>query len=298
MLSGFLITLLLLAEMRSTGTVSLSGFYMRRILRIFPLYFLSLLIAPILQYIGLIRLSGCNYWYAFTYTINFAPKECVLTSYSHFWSLAVEEHFYLIWPLVFLLFRRWALAFTVLVILMCWIVSEDGYSLFAAFSDKYYVNRWTIPAAAPIAIGCVGAYFCNNKYLVRTFDKVGGIIVCVSLFTIVYPWANIFGIYLAALGVTIFIFLKQRSAVTRVLEWRPLAWIGTISYGLYVWQGVLGGNGTYREFPVFPPPLYEGLAWAFVASIASYYLFEKPIMRLKHRFSWHRGPQAMSVVTR
>jgi peptidoglycan/LPS O-acetylase OafA/YrhL len=295
-LSGFLITLLLFEEMRFTGTVSLRQFYMRRTLRIFPLYFLSLLIAPLLQYVGLIRLSSCTYWFAFTYTINFAPKECVFTSYSHFWSLAVEEHFYLLWPLIFLLCRRWALVITVLFVLICWIVSENGYSWFAPFSDKYFVNRWTIPAAAPIAVGCIGAYLCGNKYLARAFEKVGGIILGASLFAIVYPWDNNFGVCLAVLGVTIFIFLKQNAALTRILEWRPLAWIGTISYGLYVWQGVLGGNGTYREFPAFPPPLYEGLAWAFVASVASFYLFEKPIMRLKHRFTWRRGPQAMSVV--
>ncbi|MHA3904152.1 acyltransferase family protein [Castellaniella sp. WN] len=186
-LSGFLITSLLFEERRVTGTVSLLGFYMRRALRIFPLYFLSLSIAPVLQYMELIRLSNCTYWHAFTYTMNFAPKECVLASYSHFWSLAVEEHFYLIWPLVFLLLRRWALVFMVLVVLICWIVSANGSFWLASFSEKYYINRWSIPAAAPIAIGCIGAYFCNSKYLTYAFDKIGGIILCTSLFAIVYP---------------------------------------------------------------------------------------------------------------
>lgn len=285
-LSGFLITALLLEEQKATGTVSLKDFYIRRSLRIFPLYFLAVSIMPALMLLGLLGMKDCTIFYAYTYTLNFAPKECVLGSYSHFWSLAVEEHFYLAWPLAFLLGRRLALVFMWAVLMACIGMWLYGHDILKPSQNDYYVNRWTIPAAAPIAMGCIAAYYRNAPWLLSLFRRAGWLILIVSVCVMLAPWRSLYTNGAAILGVILFVYLSQESMLTKALEWRPIAWVGTVSYGLYVWQGVLGGNGPYRESPVFPPPLYEGLAWALVATVASYYLFEKPIMRLKHRFSW------------
>jgi len=287
-LSGFLITALLLEEQKATGTVSLRDFYIRRSLRIFPLYFLAISIMPALMLLGLLDVKNCTLFHAYTYTLNFAPKECTLASYSHFWSLAVEEHFYLAWPLAFLLGRRLALAFMWAVLMACIGMWLYGHDILKPFQDSYYVSRWTIPAAAPIAMGCIAAYYRNSPWLHTLYRRAGWLVLAVSVCVMLAPWRNLHTNGAAMLGLVLFVYLTQDGIVTRALEWRPLAWIGTVSYGLYVWQGVLGGNGPYRESPVFPPPLYEGLGWALVATVASYYLFEKPIMRLKHRFSWQR----------
>lgn len=285
-LSGFLITSLLLEERQATGAINLVNFYIRRSLRIFPLYFLSISIMPALHYAGLLKVRSCALFHAYTYTLNFAPKWCVLASYSHFWSLAVEENFYLVWPLAFLMGRRLALAFMCVILLACVLVSFYGDALLNRFTADYYVNRWTIPAAAPIAIGCIAAYYRESGWLRLLFARAGWLVLLLSLWVMLSPSRNLYINYVAILVLILFVYLQQQSILTRALEWRPLAWVGTVSYGLYVWQGVLGGNGPYRESPVFPPPLYEGLGWALLATVASYYLLEKPIMQLKHKFSW------------
>ncbi|MFY1903864.1 acyltransferase family protein [Achromobacter xylosoxidans] len=290
-LSGFLITSLLIEEKKTTGSISLTGFYARRSLRIFPLYFLSISIMPALMYVGLLGVKGCTMLHAYTYTLNFAPKECVLASYSHFWSLAVEEHFYLVWPLAFLMGRRLALIFMWAVLFVCVLVLTVSFEFLHQFQQDYYVNRWTIPAAAPIAMGCIAAYYRNAPWMQSMFSRAGWLILIACAGVAILPSQRPYVYSVAMLGIVLFVYFRQNSILTRWLEWRPLAWVGTISYGLYVWQGVLGGNGPYRESPVFPPPLYEGLAWAFIASIASYYVFEKPIMKWKRHFSW-RDPRS------
>lgn len=92
-LSGFLITHLLIREKLETGSIDLRAFYARRALRIFPLYYLAVFFLIFMDYIGKASIPNCAYLYAFSYTINFIPQSCTFSSMSHFWSLAVEEHF-------------------------------------------------------------------------------------------------------------------------------------------------------------------------------------------------------------
>jgi len=92
-LSGFLITLLLLKERKLTSDVSLRNFYVRRALPIFPLAFLALSVVPVVEYFQFAVANPCVYWYAYTYLYNFGPQQCDLNAYSHFWSLAVVVAF-------------------------------------------------------------------------------------------------------------------------------------------------------------------------------------------------------------
>jgi peptidoglycan/LPS O-acetylase OafA/YrhL len=294
-LSGFLITSLLIEEQRATGTIRLVDFYMRRSLRIFPLYFFAISILPALMYVGLLGVKDCTMLHAYTYTLNFAPRECVMSSYSHFWSLAVEEHFYLVWPLAFLMGRRLALIFMWAILLLCILFWTHGYDLLKPFHQAYYVNRWTIPAAAPIAMGCIASYYREVGWLRLVFERAGWIVLIACVVLMLFFTNRLFINDIVAVGIVLFVYMHQGSLLTRALEFKPLAWIGTVSYGLYVWQGVLGGNGPYRDSPVFPPPLYEGLGWALVATVASYYLLEQPIMRLKRYFSWRYSSSSKQI---
>ena len=98
-ISGFLITLLLLRERRATSTVSLSAFYIRRVLRILPAYFALLFVTALLAGAGLIRISGLTWAAVLTYTSCFVTLS-ISTALAHTWSLSVEEHFYLLWPIL------------------------------------------------------------------------------------------------------------------------------------------------------------------------------------------------------
>ncbi len=105
-LSGFLITLLLIAEFERTGTVSLRNFFWRRALRILPLYYLFLVLATVIYLVDHRVSSVTSLVYAGTYLYNFIPISHYTSFLGHTWSLAVEEHFYLVWPVVFFAFYR------------------------------------------------------------------------------------------------------------------------------------------------------------------------------------------------
>lgn len=285
-LSGFLITLLLLKERELTGTVNLKNFYARRSLRIFPLYFLALSVVPVVEYFQFAVVNPCVYWYAYTYLYNFGPQQCDLNAYSHFWSLAVEEHFYLLWPFIFLFFRRGALP---IVVAFALVAAFIGLSPWPSLAAAYGSARWTYPAAAPIAFGCVAAYaVCHpafSSWAARAWVRY--LFLAVGVVALV---GNAYGqpralFFTGLTGIVLYVYYSQDSLLVRALELRPLAYLGQISYGLYVWQGVLAGNGSHRDFAYFPLPLHLGIALTFVVAPLSYHFFEAPILRLKKRFA-------------
>ena len=295
-LSGFLITLLLLREQAQRGRVSLVNFYARRTLRIFPLYFLAITLVLLLDLGSVVSLRSCTYQYAYAYMFNFVPKACSFSAFSHFWSLAVEEHFYIIWPFVFLLGRRIGMA-----LLLVFIAASQiwGASLFGAYAATHSINRWTFPAAAPIAYGCLAAYACTSPIVDKWLRKgtASPVLLTGAICGIAGYVAGLPRVCFLA-GVTLlilFVYFNQRSPMVRALEIRPLAYIGLISYGLYVWQGIFTGNGPYRQFPSFPPSIELGLILTCIAAPLSYHFFEKPILRLKGRFEGARSPEPMET---
>lgn len=286
-LSGFLITMLLLREQENNGSISIKNFFARRTLRIFPLYFLAISVVPIVQLLGYVELKSCTYLYAYTYLFNFVPNECRYQAYGHFWSLAVEEHFYLLWPFIFVLGKRIGIA---VMLIFIYLAGVYGTSFFSEYYSTHVVHRWSFPAGAPIAFGCLAAYFCESKLgkrLMSSEFKKLHYTMFIAAFILLFK--NYYGAhsYVFNLGATLiilFVYARQDSAFVRILEIKPLAYLGTISYGLYVWQGIFTGNGPARQFPHFPPSMDIGLLLTFIIAPLSYHFFEKPILRLKNKF--------------
>ena len=100
-ISGFLITTLLLRETERSGTVSISRFYLRRALRILPAFWVYIAVLALFDHVGWVHLMSRDWIAAITYTVNFFLPTAFPVR--HIWSLSVEEHFYLIWPLLFAL---------------------------------------------------------------------------------------------------------------------------------------------------------------------------------------------------
>lgn len=285
-LSGFLITSLLIKEKEETGQVDLIAFIKRRAIRIFPLYYLAIFFLMYMDWIGRASIPDCAYPYALTYTINFIGKSCIHQTLSHFWSLSVEEHFYIFWPVIFLLGKRNALIIATLMIIAC---IGIGTSLYTGF-EQYYPNRWTFPAMLPILVGCITALLLRSDPIKRIFansSKSNILLIAIlagicspAFVTSEIPWLA------ATSALLLYIYHQQDSALVRLLEIKPLVLIGTISYGLYVWQGVFTGNGPYRSGASFPPEIYSGLWMTFIAAPLSYIFFEKPILKLKSKYSW------------
>lgn len=291
-LSGFLITYLLIKEKEATGKIDIIAFIKRRALRIFPLYYLAIFFLMYMSHTGKASIPNCSFVYALTYTINLYPKECAYSAMSHFWSLSVEEHFYLFWPIIFCLGKRVAMLIAGAVAIACVII---GTSLYPD-SQNYYMNRWTFPAMLPILAGCILAFICNLPLLVSPIaDKASSSILLIAIaFGLTTPaFINSDVIWLAsACALVLYIFHNQDSMLVRLLEFKPLAVLGVISYGLYVWQGIFTGNGPYRSGGAFPPPVDVGVWLTFIVAPISYVFFEKPIMRLKHRYSWRATDQS------
>jgi len=289
-LSGFLITHLMFFEVQKNGYLNVKKFWVRRFLRLMPLYYLAITFTFFLDFFGKINLPLCSYSYAYFYAFNFVTSECAWSGFSHFWSLAVEEHFYLIWPLLIYFGFKFGFLFA-LGLVGIYFYFSDLSSLFGAARG---INRWTFPALVPIAIGCLGAYAVRLAYLK---DRMGdrdfaGISLIFSVPLIVLPWlwpelAFNYKIMLQSVGVVVlflYMYFNQSSVLVRVLEWEPLASLGVISYGLYVWQGIFTGNGPYRQFSGWPPSVDAGVFLTFLVAPISYWYFERPFLRLKSRF--------------
>lgn len=296
-LSGFLITTLLIQEKESTGRIDIIAFMKRRAIRIFPLYYLSIFFLMYMDYIGKANIPSCSYPFAFTYTVNFISKGCDHSTISHFWSLSVEEHFYLFWPFVFMLGKRFSAIIAIVMIIAC----VNMGTVFYQHVDSWYPNRWTFPAMLPILCGCVTAIASRMSGLSSFFSdgsKSSIALICIiaglcspAFTTYDLPWI------VSMCSILIYIKYNQGSILVKILEFKPLAIVGVISYGLYVWQGVFTGNGPYRTGAAFPPPLYTGLWLTFIVAPLSYVLFERPLLKLKERYSWSPGKNSSQPVS-
>jgi peptidoglycan/LPS O-acetylase OafA/YrhL len=89
----------------------------------------------------------------------------------------------------------------------------------------------------------------------------------------------------AIAAMMVFIINRPHSAIVRLLEIRPLVYLRTLSYGIYVWQGILTGNGPYRQVPGWPPEPLLGAVLSVAVAALSYRFFEEPILRYKDRLS-------------
>lgn len=286
-LSGFLITTLLIREADSSGLIHVPKFMARRAFRILPLYFLVIAIAATLILMEKAEPSWTAMAFGTAYIYNFIPKAENVNYLSHLWSLAVEEQYYLIWPVFFAIFARKRFA----LITICVVFIVTCYALLGRdlgdLSEKFYTQRWTIPAIYPIAIGSLLALTVaeNRK---GTFGSAYALLaaaglILLPLFAQTTPTieiASTFGI--AAL--IAWIFLNQDHRVVQILDWKPIFFLGQISYGLYMWQGLLTGNGPYRTFQGFPlDPVFGALLTLPIAAV-SFYAFEAPISKLGRRW--------------
>jgi peptidoglycan/LPS O-acetylase OafA/YrhL len=292
-LSGFLITTLLLRRFGETGKVDIVDFMTRRAFRILPVYFVTLLSLAPLLYFGRVREAVEAAMYGLFFVYNFIPNELNVHYLSHLWSLGVEEQFYIIWPLVFSVFvlrRGWLISICLAVIFVCyWRMTSD----YGPVTATHFPNRWTIPAVYPIAMGAMLAViFEQEKIRVAARSLVAnGATLCFATLLIMLPLIHMRESpvveMLGAAGLTLlvgWIYLNQHRPTVENLDWGPIGYLGMISYGLYMYQGLLTGNGSYRSHPSWPPEPWIGAILTVPVAALSFHFFEKPISRLRIRF--------------
>ncbi len=312
-LSGYLITGLLLNSLESTHYIR--NFYIKRVLRIFPLYYLCLIIfIIILPSIGVYNRELQYYvdnqlWFWFylqNWLLSFHfPKTGALLN--HFWSLAVEEQFYLVWPFIILWLRKpKKLLIFILGILLLLLVSRSIVWM-CKFPHLNYTTLYTFTRIDGICIGCIIALLHRiNFNFLR--NNMAVIVIILAIMNFGFYFLNKVGDfpYLAFVGYTTFAAmfgLLIHEAVTgdtkiiNVIFRHPvLKFFGIVSYGFYVfhWPVYLVAQPGLHRFFLANIHLAEAMSkvvtsviatlMAFVLSIISYYTFEIKFLKLKEKF--------------
>ena len=286
-ISGFLITDRLLREEQSRGRIGLGAFYIRRVFRILPAAFVYLAVVGVLGAVRLIPMDGGQLLSSALFWRNYYVEPAAQSWYTgHFWSLAVEEHFYLLWPglLVALGTRRarWtapALACGFAV----WRALDTLYAWVAAFHPawKDLIGR-TDYRMDGLLWGCAAAFVWNapaaRDWLANRGRATYGLIAIAAMALVLMFEPPGYVAWLAMLMPVPLILTAadQASWFGRVFEWRGMRWFGRISYSVYLWQmlflpayGIPVSLGVAQQFPM-------NIALAVGAASISYYVIERP----------------------
>jgi len=310
-LSGFLITFLLLREANEFDTISLKRFYIRRALRILPIYVVYLLVLALLSALGLYSDTASSWIGAVTFTRNMIGAGRSATT--QLWSLAVEEQFYLLWPLTLSTFALWRrprafVSVLLLVIVACPILRA---MLVSATPGGSVVNRILgsqsgLMFADSLVVGCLAAWLVQRTAQAPAWLATpalrGLAVACIvggryAQMTI-GPTAWLLAVVPSIQAVSIMFLIwatafEPPGLLARLLNLRPVVLVGTLSYSIYVWQFLFVSHFV----PMFSGVWTHDWKWwmfcAVAVSAASYYGLEKPFLTLKQRFS----PTRSSVKT-
>lgn len=295
-ISAFLITRLLLLEYELTGAISLRSFYIRRALRIWPLY-LGFATAACLISIGRVPLPTIAAWWlshlTFSNNLLTAARGYSPVLYSaHLWTISLEEQAYLVVPLAVLAFARsgWAprqARMFALVTILVLIASRTAFYLTAV--PHPFV--WVLPLRGDaFLLGAVSAVFVHHGLKPRWWWLPAGLALtcCATIFNPPPSLYTVFGYTIAAAGCTAMVAGSQAPMFARSpLAWAPMRYLGKISYGFYVFHiaalviagkavGLVGAPA-WIAFPA-------GLGLTIASAALSYAVYEKPFLRLKERF--------------
>lgn len=296
-ISGFLITTLLLRERDRTAAISLRKFFVRRALRIFPLYYAVLTLYVLLvlaterdtargeQFFG-------NLPAFLTYTVNWFVDLSSGTSVPFYfsWSLSTEEQFYLLWPplLVGALLlgkgKIWA-PLTVLAALVAVSVSAAVF-----FDARVLPSRIFASLSLPILLGAALAIVVNTRHGYAAVDAALGWwwsvpAVFGALIAGLWFGAPTWSIQMVMVVAVVAVTIRENTLVHPLLSWRPLAFIGVISYGIYLMH-MLCANVIRRIVHEDQGLMLFAGTTALVVVVAylSFRYFETPLLRIKRRF--------------
>jgi peptidoglycan/LPS O-acetylase OafA/YrhL len=317
-LSGFLITGILLDSRTSPNYFS--TFYIRRFLRIFPLYYGYLALTFVGERIfhgmagGSNPLAHVNPWWYLGYIQNFRPNTVIMDPFlGHLWSLAVEEQFYLVWPLLILLVRPRTLSWICSALVPLSLGIRLHYAGHTSDLDAF-VNTFTPASLDSLACGALVALAVRSDVwrrraglLVRPF-----LFACVVWFCILgwragglfeyLPLIQTWGITALTLLFAALIFMaatSTRGVTSAFFELRALRFTGKISYGLYVLHPLVMAL-LLPVFAAYPSNAAIDLALnsekillvlltSMALAAGSWFYFEQPILRLKKHFPYERS---------
>jgi peptidoglycan/LPS O-acetylase OafA/YrhL len=318
-ISGFLITWLLLVEESQNTGFSLSSFYGRRALRILPPAVFYLLVIACLRQAGRADVSWLDLTASALFFRNLVHGS---TETGHYWSLSIEEQFYLLWPFALTAVRnnRHRLALLLALIVAAPIWRHLNYVV-AGGAEHVNTDRLDL-RCDPLLFGCVLALLrfderwltvLRSRFVLNPLTALSATAVLLYGLMGPVPKSLLFlalPAECAAVALLISYLIDRPGGLAgRILNWRPVVWVGTISYSLYIWNELF--------LKVYPPPqpwirgFPQNLLATLACSCLSFYCLERPFSRLRrtlfpeakqrdakkdslapgheHRFSSHRS---------
>lgn len=308
-ISGFLITRLLLAESKETGEVRIGAFYYRRFLRLFPVLIIYMIVVVIFAQMHSIPTPLVEIASVFLYFVNYLKSYYELAGTQHIlpigvlWSLSVEEHFYLIAPL-FIAFVRASpgkvLAFSIVMIVLPLAIRIGYVFAWPEWSNTNRIYMASETRFDSIAYGVFLAAICEvspEGRLRRAISSPHALVAGVALLvlstvirddvfrdTLRYSMRSIG----ALLIVAPLVFSPRLGWLQNMANSPPADWVGRLSYSLYIWHGAawffLSNSGMTKSILTS----FAELGVTVVLAVASYYLIEMPVLRWRNKASTRR----------
>lgn len=306
-LSGFLISSILLQEHRETGSINLTHFYMRRVLRLYPA--LVTVVLFVLGYALIFDPTQCSltlynsfgvllYWFNWQIVWEFPNYLNHQWMFSHVWSLSVEEQFYIFWPFVLIVvfFLRLPKKIHFGIVIAGIVVPAIARAILWHRTPTLSIYFQSHLRMDGLMWGALTALLIDAKVLPQnsikqcisflTIAALGGLFYIASFEGLSNGFLYRVGFVLVGFFSALLIYgtvVCPQPILNRVLEYRPLCWVGKISYGLYLWHWPIIRAVSALKLSPLPSMLLE-FSTTFVIATLSFYCMERRFLLLKRFF--------------
>ena len=304
-ISGYLITSIILKELVTTGAFSFKHFYQKRIRRIIPALLFVMLISLPFAWMYLLPSSFIDFSKSILYSVGFSSNfyfhysgqiygadSGLLKPFLHTWSLSVEEQFYILFPIILLVTFKYFRKYLIHILIL-------GFSISLGLADwgsRYYpsLNFYVLPTRAwELLAGSILAYFeINNGY--RSKNKILNLILpTVGLLLVVHSILFFndqtlhpsFNTLFPIIGVCLILwFSNKKDIITKILSTKLFVGIGLISYSLYLWHYPIFAFAKIQNRNIFEKNIFIYILFSLVLSIISFYIIERPFRNSIYRF--------------
>ena len=302
-ISGYLITSIILKELATTGTFSFKHFYERRVRRILPALLFVMLVSLPFAWMYLLPSSFVDYSKSILYSLGFSSnfyfhfsgqqygaESVLLKSFLHTWSLSVEEQYYILFPIVLIITFKYFRKYLIHILIIGFVISlglaEWGSRNYSSLTFYVLPTRgWELLAGSILAYFEIKqGYRSKNKILNSVLPIIGLflIIFTIIFFKIYFPHPSLHTLP-AIIGVCLIIwFSNSKGIVTRLLSTKLLVGIGLISYSLYLWHYPIFAFSRLNYF--FEDNILFYIVITFMLAITSFYYIEKPARNKNIKF--------------
>ncbi len=297
-ISGYLITSIILKELVATGNFSFTFFYERRIRRILPALLFVMLVSFFFAWKYLLPTSFIDFSKSILYSLGFSSnfyfhfsgleynsEDGLLKPFLHTWSLSVEEQYYIIFPIIFLITFKYFKKYIPHILILGLFISLA----LADWSSKNYpsFNFYALPTRGwELIAGSLLAYYEINQGKRSQNQILNQILPTLGLFLIVHSiiffndhmFHPSFYTISPIIGVCLIIWFtnKENDLITKILSFKPIVGIGLISYSLYMWHYPIFAFARIKGSMESEYDKFELLILTLILSIISFYLIEKP----------------------